>query len=69
MGPHETEDGAPTQKKAKRDAIALIEGKKAGKMILENTKPKMTGGKREIIDETFRDSAAFKESEEGSIKD
>ena len=34
-----------------------------------NIKPKTTGGKHEVIDETFTDSASFKESEEGSIKD
>jgi hypothetical protein len=67
--PLETEDNPPTQKQAKRDADALIKGKKEGKMILENRKPKLTGGKREIIDETYKDSASFKETDEGSIKD
>ena len=67
MGPHEGEQ--PTQKKAKRDAVALIKGKKDGKMILENVRPKMTGGKHEVIDETFNDSAQFRETESGDIED
>ena len=34
-----------------------------GKVGTENIKPKMTGGKREIIDETFKDDVQFKETE------
>ena len=69
MGQHETELGeaAPTQKKAKRDVDALLKGKKDGKVVIENIKPKLTGGKHEVIDEAFRDTAAFKETKEGSI--
>jgi len=67
MGQHEGEQ--PTQKQAKRDVDALLKGKKDGKVVIENIKPKLTGGKHEVIDETFNDSASFKESEEGSIKD
>jgi hypothetical protein len=65
-GPLETEE--PTQKKAKRDFNAVLKGKKEGKVGAKNIKPKMTGGKREIIDETFKDSASFKETEEGDIE-
>jgi hypothetical protein len=46
-----------------------LKGTKQGKIIAENIRPKLTGGKREVIDETFRDTASFKETEEGSIKE
>jgi len=65
MGPHETEQ--PTQKKVKRDVDALLHGRKDGEVIIKNIKPKTTGGKHEVIDETFKDSASFKETDEGSI--
>jgi len=29
----------------------------------------MTGGKRKIVDETFKDTAEFKESENGEIRE
>ena len=61
------ETDEPTQKKAKRDFNAVLKGKKNGKVGAENIKPKLTGGKREIIDETFKDSAQFKETDEGSL--
>ena len=63
----EGEGEAPTQKKAKRDANAVMKGKKEGVVIFKNTNPKLTAGKREIIDETFKGSASFKETEEGEI--
>ena len=65
MGQHETAE--PTQKKIKRDVDALLHGRKDGEVIIKNIKPKTTGGKRKVIDETFKDSAEFKETEEGSI--
>ena len=65
MGPHETDQ--PTQKKVKRDVDALLHGRKDGEVIIKNIKPKTTGGKHEVIDETFKDSASFKETDEGSI--
>jgi hypothetical protein len=68
MGQHETEGEPPTQKQAKRDFNAVMKGKKDGKVGVENIKPKITAGKREIIDETYKDSAAFKETEEGEIQ-
>ena len=59
----------PTQEEEVRDAKAYIKGKKDGKMILENRKPKLTGGKHEVIDEKFNDKAQFKESAEGEIEE
>jgi hypothetical protein len=52
-----------TEKQELRDAKALIHGK----LIIENIKPKLTGGKRIISDETFKDSTKFKDDIEGSI--
>jgi hypothetical protein len=57
----------PTEKKAKRDFDALLHGKKDGKIVIENVKPKLSGGKRKLIDETFKDTAQFKDTEEGEI--
>ena len=57
----------PTEEEEIKDAKALIKGKKDGKMVIENIKPKMTGGKHKVIDEKFSDSAQFKETDEGSI--
>jgi hypothetical protein len=59
----------PTGKKAKRDFDALLHGKHEGRLVIENIKPKLTGGKRKIIDETFKDKAEFKGSIEGEIQE
>jgi hypothetical protein len=40
-----------------------------GKIVIENIRPKLTGGKRKIVDETFKDTTQFRESEGGSIKE
>jgi hypothetical protein len=64
-GPMEGEE--PTQKKAKKDFNAVLKGKKDGEVIVKNIKPKTSGGKREIIDKTFKDSASFKGTKEGEI--
>jgi len=56
-----------TEKQELRDAKALIHGKHDGKIVIENFKPKLTGGSRKIVDETFKDSAKFKGSAEGEI--
>jgi len=63
------ETDQPTQKKVKRDIDALLHGRKDGEVIIKNVKPKTSGGKHEVIDETFRDTASFKETEEGSIEE
>jgi hypothetical protein len=71
MGPHGTEE-QPTEKKIKRDVNALLHGRIGlksadGEVIIKNIRPKTSGGKHEVIDETFKDTASFKESEEGSL--
>ena len=40
---------------------------KTGKGIRYPKKSKTTGGKHEVIDETFREAASFKETKEGEI--
>jgi len=64
---NEEEDAPPTKKQALRDFKALDNGKHDGKLIIENVKPKLIGGKRTIIDETFKDTAKFKDSVDGEI--
>jgi hypothetical protein len=61
------ESDQPTQKKIKRDVDALLHGRKDGEVIIKNIKPKTTGDKHEVIDETFKDSASFKETKKGKI--
>jgi ribosomal protein S24E len=66
MGPHEN-SGQPTKKKVKRDINALMRGTKDGEVIIKNIKPKTSGGTHEVIDETFKSNASFKETDEGEI--
>ncbi|GBU27639.1 hypothetical protein R84B8_01174 [Treponema sp. R8-4-B8] len=61
----ETEE--PTETKARRDFNSLLHGRHDGKLVIENIKPKMKGGKRKIIDETFKDTAQFRETEDAEI--
>jgi hypothetical protein len=56
-----------TEKQELRDAKSLIHGKHDGKLIIENHRPKLTGGSRKIVDETFKDSAKFKGEADGEI--
>jgi hypothetical protein len=68
MGMRTEEEGAePTKKKALRDFKGLESGKHDGLLVIENEKPKLTGGKRKIIDESFKDTAEFKDIEQGEI--
>jgi hypothetical protein len=62
-------EAAPTVKKATHEFNSLMHGKHDGKLVIENISPKLTGGKRKIIDETFKDTAKFKDTEEGEIKE
>jgi hypothetical protein len=66
---HRGETEEPTEKQALRDFKGLNSGKHDGKLIIENEKPKLIGGKRKIIDERFSDTAQFRESEDGEIKE
>jgi len=70
-GRRKKENGEPveTNKKALRDMRGLERGTRQGRMIIENIKPKLVGGKHEIIDQTFTDDTRFKETEEGELKE
>jgi hypothetical protein len=46
-----------------------LKSKKDGEVIIKNIKPKTTGDKHEVIDETFRTTASFKETDEGEIRE
>jgi hypothetical protein len=59
----------PTEKELERDFHALIHGKKDGKLVIENVKPKLAGGIRKVADEKFTGGAQFKESAEGEINE
>jgi hypothetical protein len=65
----EDSETPPTEKKAKRDFDSLLHGKHDGKLVIESVKPKLSGGKRKIIDETFRDTAKYKETDEADFKE
>ena len=59
----------PTEAEVERDVKALLKGKKDGKIVVENIKPKITGGKHKVIDEHFTDSAEFKETDDAKIEE
>jgi hypothetical protein len=46
-----------------------LKGKKDGEVIIKNIRPKTTGGTHEVVDETFRNTASFKETDEGEIRE
>ena len=48
-----TATGGPTEKKLKRDENALLHGKRSGKIVIENVKPKLSGGKHSVTDWTL----------------
>jgi hypothetical protein len=64
---HSTEE--PTEVQAKKDFNALLHGKHDGKLFIENISPKVSGGKRKLVDKRYRDTAMFKETEEGEISE
>jgi hypothetical protein len=59
----------PTQKQEKRDFNSLLHGKKDGRLVIENITPKITAGKRKVIDQTFRDNIQFQDTEEADFKE
>jgi len=58
-----------TEKKEIRDVKALIHGKHDGKIVVENFKPQLTGGIHKVEDQTFKDTAKFKGSIDGEVKE
>jgi hypothetical protein len=61
--------GNLTEKEAEREMHALLHGTKDGKLIIENIKPKLTGGVHKITEEKFSDSEQFKEVKDGNIRE
>jgi hypothetical protein len=59
----------PTEKEPDRDMRSLIRGKKDGKIVIENIKPKLAGGTHKVLDEKFSGNAAIKETVENEIKE
>ena len=59
-------NGAPTAKKVERDAEALLRGKRDGKVIIVNERPKAVGGKRAVVDAQYDGEAAFRDTESGA---
>jgi hypothetical protein len=57
----------PTEKETLRDVKALLHGHKDGKIVIENEKPHLVGGKHLVADETGKPKGAWKETEEGEI--
>jgi hypothetical protein len=59
----------PTEKELLRDFKKTLHGKMDGEVAVRNVKPKITAGRREVIDKKFAGIEQFKETEEASIKE
>jgi hypothetical protein len=57
----------PTEKELEQHLHAMLQGKRDGKIVVENVSPVVSKGVRKVVDETSKDRAAFKEQAEGSI--
>jgi len=66
-----TENGeaAPTKKQLRRDINALEQGRRDGRIVIENIKPKLTGGVHKVIDEQFKDTAEYSDTIKGEISE
>jgi hypothetical protein len=62
-------DGEPTKKQIERDMKAYLDGKRDGKIIVENISPKVTAGKHKVIDEKYADSAVVHETKDAEFKE
>ena len=58
-----TAGGKMTQKKALAAAKALIKGEKDGALSVESISPRLTGGKRKIIDDVYNSSFQYKNTD------
>jgi hypothetical protein len=65
----EIEEDKPTNMELRRDFDAILHGRRDGEVIVRNVKPKITAGKREVVDKKFTESEQFKETQEGEIKE
>jgi hypothetical protein len=57
----------PTEPEVERDLRSLLHGKKDGKIVIENVRPHMVGGKHVVVDEMHKDKGAWKATEEGKL--
>jgi len=64
----ENGEETPTKKEVLRDFKGLESGKHDGKIIVENFSPKLTGGSRKIVDDTYKNDLKFKDNIDGEIK-
>jgi len=62
-------DTPETKKEQLRDIKGYVKGTKEGIAMIENIKPKTEGGVHKVIDETFKDTAHYKESDQGEINE
>jgi len=60
-------DEEPTEPEVERDARALLHGRKDGKIVIENERPHLAGGKHTVVDETRHAKTAWKDTERGEI--
>ena len=60
----EAPEEPPTEARVLRDVKAALHGRKDAKIVIENEKPHLVGGKHVVVDETFRDREGFKATEE-----
>jgi hypothetical protein len=59
----------PTEMELKHDVNALLQGKKDGKIIIENETPQKTRGKHVVIDDTYKTKTNFRETESGEVRE
>ena len=58
-----------TEPEVERDVNALLHGRKDGKIVIENEKPHLEGGKHVVVDETHKSREGFKATESEEIAD
>jgi len=58
-----------TKKQELRDAKAILQGKKDGRIVIENIKPKLTGGEHKVLDETFKNTGEFNDTVKGDYNE
>jgi hypothetical protein len=62
-------DAPETKKEQLRDIRGYVKGTKEGIAVIENIKPKKEGGVHKVIDEQFKDSAHYRDTEQGEINE
>jgi hypothetical protein len=67
--PRGRENKIPTVPEVESDVNALLHGRKDGKIVIENEKSHLVGGKHVVVDETHKTKRTFKETEEDERQD